>query len=135
MQATRQQLERLPRRQAHPIVTSSNSNVPMQEVITGSGASVSGISASGLISSAGQQQQPQSSMAVSSLNSRDGSTINSSQLTVANLGISSTGFQTIAIQAVGGNTENQSQFLLAKFMNPTLNETELEKLELDRADR
>lgn len=139
-QATRQQLERLPRRQAHPVVSSSNSNAPMQEAMTsGSGTGGTGVSngASGLnasgaggfsLVSSSSSQQPQTSMAVTSINTREIS-INSSSLPLA--------VTSMGLGGAQGSTSSdcQSQFLLSKFMTPTLDENELAQLERDRADR
>lgn len=128
--ATRQQLERLPRRQAHPVVSSSNSNVPMQEAIaSGSGATNGSNSVGvGLVSSS-TTQQPQSSIAVTSINNAREVPLSSSSLPLA--------VTTIGLSGVQGSNSGdiQSQFLLAKFMSPTLEESELEQLEMDRADR
>lgn len=138
--ATRQQLERLPRRQAHPVVSSSNSNAPMQEAMTsGSGTGGTGVSngASGLnasgaggfsLVSSSSSQQPQTSMAVTSINTREIS-INSSSLPLA--------VTSMGLGGAQGSTSSdcQSQFLLSKFMTPTLDENELAQLERDRADR
>uniref|UniRef100_A0A0K8TRY1 RING-type E3 ubiquitin transferase n=1 Tax=Tabanus bromius TaxID=304241 RepID=A0A0K8TRY1_TABBR len=102
--ATRQNLERLPRRQAHPTVSSSNSNAPMQEVITsGSGACNNSGAGEGSITSS------------------------SLPLAVTASGLSS--------GQGNGTGDTQSQFLLARFMTPSLDENELAQLERDRADR
>lgn len=105
MQAARQQLERIPRRQAHPIVTSNSSNLAAA-------------------SSTGITQQPPTLISASSIHTRDAPISTSSQLPFP----SSNG---TSLQS----QKNQSQFLLARFMNPSFDETELAQLECDRADR
>lgn len=186
--ATRQQLERLPRRQAHPMVSSSSSNATMQEISNGSsgtasssggaggsggvgggvGGSSGGVGVSGSSGIGGcratewtvnntttssiQQSQSNvggggtSSSSSSTLNTRE-VPLNTSVLTVNDFGLSSCQFLQPAIGGsggggAGGNTGNtntsdgqSSQFLLSKFMTPTLSEDDLVRMEKDRADR
>ncbi|XP_055851620.1 E3 ubiquitin-protein ligase Kcmf1 isoform X2 [Episyrphus balteatus] len=161
-QATRQQLERLPRRQAHPMVSSSSSNATMQEI--GNGSSGTPSSSGGGTGTGGCRatewtvnntttssiQQSQSNVGgtsgsgSSTLNTRE-VPLNTSVLTVNDFGLSSCQFLQPAVGGSGaGNTGNtnssdggaqSSQFLLSKFMTPTLSEDELARLEKDRADR
>lgn len=160
--ATRQQLERLPRRQAHPMVSSSSSNATMQEIGNGSSGTPSG--SGGATGSGGCRatewtvnntttssiQQSQSNVgggtsgsSSSTLNTRE-VPLNTSVLTVNDFGLSSCQFLQPAVGGSGagntGNTNNSdggqnSQFLLSKFMTPSLSEDELVRLERDRADR
>ncbi|KAM7363131.1 potassium channel modulatory factor 1 isoform 2-T4 [Cochliomyia hominivorax] len=191
-QATRQQLERLPRR-AHPLVSSSNSNATMAEVIsgaTGSGSSSSG-GGGGLISGSGgnanggggsgscrtnewsvsaQHQSQQSSLAANALNTRE-VTLNSSNYLTFNdfglspqyssslqpggSGISGSNGNSVLGMTIGGSGSGanagssagaagsggngadgaQSQFLLTKFMQPTLSDAEWAEIGRERADR
>ncbi|XP_055375065.1 E3 ubiquitin-protein ligase Kcmf1 isoform X2 [Condylostylus longicornis] len=124
--ASRQQLERLPRRQAHPMST-SNVNAAMQETI-------SGVAGGSNLSTSSSNQQHQSNIGVNSINNRESAGLNSSQLTATNLGLS-TGFQNNSGGLPTSAGDSQSQFLLAKYMTPSLNEDELELLEKHRADR
>ncbi|XP_055923300.1 E3 ubiquitin-protein ligase Kcmf1 isoform X2 [Eupeodes corollae] len=159
-QASRQQLERLPRRQAHPMVSSSSSNATMQEIGNGSsgtpsssgggGAGTGGCRATewtvnNTTTSSIQQSQSNvggtSGSGGSALNTRE-VPLNTSVLTVNDFGLSSCQFLQPAVNGSGaGNTNTSdgggqsSQFLLSKFMTPTLSEDELARLEKDRADR
>ncbi|XP_036334801.1 E3 ubiquitin-protein ligase Kcmf1 isoform X1 [Rhagoletis pomonella] len=166
--ATRQQLERLPRR-AHPMVSSSNSNATMPEVISsgpilsgsGSGGSGgSGASGSGSVNGGGAsscrtnewsvnpslaaQQQSQSGLTGNNaLNSREvsgggsGSVNGGSGSSASNvLGMSVTGGTVgTGVNGPGTGTDGQSQFLLTKFMQPTLSDTEWAEMERERSDR
>ncbi|KAM7363132.1 potassium channel modulatory factor 1 isoform 3-T5 [Cochliomyia hominivorax] len=165
--ATRQQLERLPRR-AHPLVSSSNSNATMAEVIsgaTGSGSSSSG-GGGGLISGSGgnanggggsgscrtnewsvsaQHQSQQSSLAANALNTREpgGSGISGSNgnsvlgMTIGGSGSGANAGSSAGAAGSGGNGADgaQSQFLLTKFMQPTLSDAEWAEIGRERADR
>ncbi|XP_013102188.1 E3 ubiquitin-protein ligase Kcmf1 isoform X2 [Stomoxys calcitrans] len=162
-QATRQQLERLPRR-AHPLVSSSNSNATMAEVISGASGSGSG---SGLISGnssgsnanggtgsgscrtnewsvSAQHQSQQSSLAANALNTREpgGSGIsgsNGNSMLGMSMGGSGSGANAGSAGASGnggtGADGAQSQFLLTKFMQPTLSDAEWAEIGRERADR
>ncbi|XP_065355016.1 E3 ubiquitin-protein ligase Kcmf1 isoform X2 [Calliphora vicina] len=191
-QATRQQLERLPRR-AHPLVSSSNSNATMAEVISGATGSGSGSGSSGLISGGGsnangggaggsgscrtnewsvsaQHQSQQSSLAANALNTRE-VTLNSSNYLTFNdfglspqyssflqpggSGISGSNGNSMLGMTIGGSGSGanagssagaagsgvngadgaQSQFLLTKFMQPTLSDAEWAEIGRERADR
>ncbi|CAD6991318.1 unnamed protein product [Ceratitis capitata] len=165
--ATRQQLERLPRR-AHPMVSSSNSNATMPEVIStgpilsgsGSGGSGgSGASGSGSANGGGgnscrtnewtvnpsltAQQQSQSGLTGSAgLNNRE-SGGSSGSVSGANggnannlLGMSiASGVVVSGVNGSGSAGDGQSQFLLTKFMQPTLSDTEWAEMERERSDR
>ncbi|XP_053969689.1 E3 ubiquitin-protein ligase Kcmf1 [Anastrepha ludens] len=162
--ATRQQLERLPRR-AHPMVSSSNSNATMPEVISsgpilsGSGSGGSGVSGSGSVNGGGgtscrtnewtvnpslaAQQQSQSGLTGNNtLNSRESGGGSSS----VNGGSGSNASNVIGMSVAGGavgtsvncsgtGADGQSQFLLTKFMQPTLSDTEWAEMERERSDR
>ncbi|KNC23737.1 hypothetical protein FF38_01200 [Lucilia cuprina] len=189
-QATRQQLERLPRR-AHPLVSSSNSNATMAEVISGATGSGSGSGGSGLISGgsnanggaggsgscrtnewsvSAQHQSQQSSLAANALNTRE-VTLNSSNYLTFNdfglspqlssflqpggSGISGSNGNSMLGMTIGGSGSGanagssagaagsggngadgaQSQFLLTKFMQPTLSDAEWAEIGRERADR
>lgn len=122
-QATRQQLERFPRR-----FVSSSGN-------TGNSSSNAGAAGSSSTSNQLHNQQ-QSGLFVggsvgsgangnSTINQRDVPISSSTPLTLG--GASGT--------ANTSNQQNQSQFLLARFMTPSLDENELIQLERDVADR
>ncbi|XP_054747475.1 E3 ubiquitin-protein ligase Kcmf1 [Anastrepha obliqua] len=162
--ATRQQLERLPRR-AHPMVSSSNSNATMPEVISsgpilsGSGSGGSGASGSGSVNGSGgtscrtnewtvnpslaAQQQSQSGLTGNNtLNSRESGGGSSS----VNGGSGSNASNVIGMSVAGGavgtsvncsgtGADGQSHFLLTKFMQPTLSDTEWAEMERERSDR
>ncbi|XP_011295088.2 E3 ubiquitin-protein ligase Kcmf1 isoform X2 [Musca domestica] len=192
-QATRQQLERLPRR-AHPLVSSSNSNATMAEVISGASGGGSG-SGSGLISGSGsgsnangggsgssrtnewsvsaQHQSQQSSLAANALNTREVTLNSSNYLSFNDFGLSpqyssflqpggsggisgSNGNSMLGMSIAGGSGSGanagsaaaggasgngsgadgaQSQFLLTKFMQPTLSDAEWAEIGRERADR
>uniref|UniRef100_T1PAN7 RING-type E3 ubiquitin transferase n=1 Tax=Musca domestica TaxID=7370 RepID=T1PAN7_MUSDO len=191
--ATRQQLERLPRR-AHPLVSSSNSNATMAEVISGASGGGSG-SGSGLISGSGsgsnangggsgssrtnewsvsaQHQSQQSSLAANALNTREVTLNSSNYLSFNDFGLSpqyssflqpggsggisgSNGNSMLGMSIAGGSGSGanagstaaggasgngsgadgaQSQFLLTKFMQPTLSDAEWAEIGRERADR
>ncbi|XP_075146397.1 potassium channel modulatory factor 1 isoform X2 [Haematobia irritans] len=158
-QATRQQLERLPRR-AHPLVSSSNSNATMAEVISGAGGSGSGglISGSGSGSNANgsgagsgscrtnEWSSQQSSLAANALNTREpgGSGIsgsNGNSMLGMSMGGSGSGANagSAGVSGSGGTGPGpdgaQSQFLLTKFMQPTLSDAEWAEIGRERADR
>ncbi|XP_011184095.1 E3 ubiquitin-protein ligase Kcmf1 [Zeugodacus cucurbitae] len=162
--ATRQQLERLPRR-AHPMVSSSNSNATMPEVISsgpilsGSGSGGSGASGSGSLNGGGgsscrtnewtvnpslaAQQQSQSGLTGSGgINSREtgggsGSVNGGSGSNASNiLGMTIAGGAVGAgVNSASNGADVQSQFLLTKFMQPTLSDTEWAEMERERSDR
>ncbi|XP_023291300.2 E3 ubiquitin-protein ligase Kcmf1 isoform X2 [Lucilia cuprina] len=163
--ATRQQLERLPRR-AHPLVSSSNSNATMAEVISGATGSGSGSGGSGLISGgsnanggaggsgscrtnewsvSAQHQSQQSSLAANALNTREpgGSGISGSNgnsmlgMTIGGSGSGANAGSSAGAAGSGGNGADgaQSQFLLTKFMQPTLSDAEWAEIGRERADR
>ncbi|XP_064549980.1 E3 ubiquitin-protein ligase Kcmf1 [Drosophila montana] len=179
MQMDRQQLtasrqiDRLPRR-THPIVSTSNSNATMAEVISGGSGSSNAVGSGGMsassanappnlrtsewpvgasFSSASSHQQTQSSsLAANTLNAREAvgnSCISSGSGTSNALGIS-VGIGGAPTANGGGNTNamsgqsggqtaagdaSQSQYLLAKFMQPTLTDAEWADVERKRADR
>lgn len=133
--ATRQQLERLPRR-AHPMVLSANSNATMQEVISGSNISTANASGAATsnggcrtnewtVTSSSTNQQSQSSIASNAINTRESGSISGNNMSLSVSGANGS--------AVGG--DSQSQYLLTKFMQPTLSDMELAVLEKARADR
>ncbi|ALC47112.1 CG11984, partial [Drosophila busckii] len=164
------QIDRLPRR-AHPIVSTSNSNATMAEVISGAGGSGSAAVGSSVnapppnlrttdwpvgatFSSGSNHQQAQSSsLAANTLNAREvvgssclsGSVVGASNALGISVGSgtsngngSSTGVN--AGQAGGGASSSggdasQSQYLLAKFMQPILTDAEWAEVERKRADR
>ncbi|XP_050341715.1 E3 ubiquitin-protein ligase Kcmf1 [Bactrocera neohumeralis] len=165
--ATRQQLERLPRR-AHPMVSSSNSNATMPEVISsgpilsgsGSGGSGgSGASGSGSLNGGGgsscrtnewtvnpslaAQQQSQSGLTGNAgINNRESGggsgNVNGSSGSNANniLGMSIAGGAVgTGVNSASNGADVQSQFLLTKFMQPTLSDTEWAEMERERSDR
>ncbi|XP_067634636.1 E3 ubiquitin-protein ligase Kcmf1 isoform X2 [Eurosta solidaginis] len=159
--ATRQQLERLPRR-AHPMVSSSNSNATMPEVISSGpilGGSGSGGSGSGSANASGgtscrtnewtvnpslaAQLQTQSGLSGNNaLNNRESGGGSGSVNGAAANNVSNVLGTSIAGGAVGtgangsaNGTEGQSQFLLTKFMQPILSDTEWAEMERDRSDR
>lgn len=107
-------MERLPRRQAHPVISSSSATSSNGLTSSGAGAS-----------SSSQQQQSQAGISVATLNGRDAPLATASQLQMTASAAGSA-----AVQVAG-----QSQFLLARFMTPTLEEAEQAVLERDRADR
>lgn len=153
------------------MVSSSNSNATMQEVISGNNIAGSGTvsgnnSSNGAgagcrtnewtVSSSSTNQQSQSSIATNALNTREVPLNSSSILTVNELGLSSYPFlqsgnsgngggsNIMSLSVSGGAGVNgngigadgqQSQYLLTKFMQPTLSDVELAQLEKDRANR
>lgn len=147
--ATRQQLERLPRR-AHQMVSSSNSNATMAEVISGApgsgsanGGGSSGSCRTNEWSVSGQQQSQQSNLNANALNTREPG---SSSLCTNNGGFSfsmvsgGSGTNNVAggpaINGPGNVVEGaQSQFLLTKLMQPILSDAELAEIGRERADR
>ncbi|KAL7728346.1 hypothetical protein ACLKA6_007441 [Drosophila palustris] len=170
------QIDRLPRR-THPIVSTSNSNATMAEVISGGGGGAvgnggGGMNASGVsgppnlrtsdwpvgtsfASTSSHQQTQSSSLAANTLNAREAvgnSCINSGSGASNNaLGIS-VGSGTVGASTANGSgnsgalanqaggqaaagESSQSQFLLAKFMQPTLTDAEWADAERKRANR
>ncbi|EDV93547.1 GH18223 [Drosophila grimshawi] len=178
--ATRQ-IDRLPRR-THPIVSTSNSNATMAEVISGGGGSSGAVGSGGMSGASGvsappnlrttewpvgasfssasnhQQQTQSSSLAATTLNAREAvgnSCIGSGSGSNNALGISvgpgcaptanggsgngsAAGIMSGPAgggQAAAGGESSQSQYLLAKFMQPTLTDAEWADVERKRADR
>ncbi|XP_034484318.1 E3 ubiquitin-protein ligase Kcmf1 [Drosophila innubila] len=171
------QIDRLPRR-THPIVSTSNSNATMAEVISGAGGggvavgNGGGMNASGVsghpnlrtsdwpvgtsfASTSSHQQTQSSSLAANTLNAREavGNSCISSGSGVSNnaLGIS-VGSGTVGASTANGSSSSgalasqaggqaaagessQSQYLLAKFMQPTLTDAEWADVERKRANR
>ncbi|KAH8312386.1 hypothetical protein KR044_010483, partial [Drosophila immigrans] len=172
------QIDRLPRR-THPIVSTSNSNATMAEVISGGGGSGSGSAAVGngsggggsgvsghpnlrtsewpvgtsFASTSSHQQTQSSSLAANTLNAREavgnscissgsGGSSNALGISVGTGGTSTVNGSgnsgAMASQAVGqaaAGESSQSQYLLAKFMQPTLTDAEWADVERKRADR
>lgn len=130
--AARQQLERLPRRQQQPVVSSATN-------ATG-GAGGSNASASG---SASTSQQASSIITLNATGSRDAPIAPSSSLPMVSSGglaacnilggVSASA--AAAAASVAASSQQQSQFLMARFMVPSLDDAELAQLERDRADR
>ncbi|KAL5274008.1 KCMF1 family protein [Megaselia abdita] len=167
--ATRQQLDRFPRRN-HPMVSTSNVNSSMAEVVSGNGGgggsttggsgniSVSSGPPVGLIGS-------QSGIGVATMNSRNGGAsgeipLSSSGMHVASFGNANpnlfgglisgiaSGINNIHLannalsanappsNTTGGTSnDSHSQFLLPKFLAPSLADEQLAQIEKDRADR
>lgn len=139
LQATRQQLERFPRRQAHSIFSS---NAGSSSGGGGSGNNSNGTS-SGTSGTQSQNIQHQSGLFVGgsvgcggsgSGGGSNGNTINSrdAPILTSSMPLGSSSSNGIATSL---NQSNQSQFLLARFMTPTLDEQQLTQLERDIADR
>ena len=122
LKAARQQLERLPRRQAQPIVSSSSSS---SNATGGTGSSVN--SQSQFIISLNGNGRDQ--LTASGLGKIDLKSIISKYFIYF--------FLFLACNILGGVTaaQSQSQFLMARFMVPSLDDAELAQLERDRADR
>ena len=118
-------MERLPRRQAHPVVSSSNTSV-IGGAVSSTSSSAGGGGGGG--SSGTIQLHAQSGIATtSSINGRDITiTSNPMQLGTA----SSSGASSLLQSQI-----NHSQFLLNRFMTPTLVESEQTQMECNRADR
>ncbi|XP_055636625.1 E3 ubiquitin-protein ligase KCMF1 [Toxorhynchites rutilus septentrionalis] len=117
--AARQQLERLPRRQQQPVV-SSGSNP------TGSSSATGNASTS---------QQSNSIITLNATGSRDAPIASSSSLPMVSSGIGVCNMLSGTSAASNAISQQQSQFLMARFMVPSLDDMELAQLERDRADR
>ncbi|XP_055541686.1 E3 ubiquitin-protein ligase KCMF1 [Wyeomyia smithii] len=118
--AARQQLERLPRRQQQPVV-SSTANA------TGGSNTTGNVSTS----------QQSSSIITLNAGSREAPIASSSSLPMVSSGIGACnilGNVSVAAAAAAAS-QQQSQFLMARFMVPSLDDVELAQLERDRADR
>ncbi|XP_037942600.1 E3 ubiquitin-protein ligase Kcmf1-like [Teleopsis dalmanni] len=143
--ATRQQLERLPRR-AHPLVSASNSNATMAEVISGgnvgsaimTGNSTGSNSVNGgsscranewSISTSGTNQQPQSQLTANAVNAREVQMLQYKDIAAGTVNSNATG------GSIVNGAEGQSQFLLTKFMQPNLSDSECAEADQNRADR
>lgn len=118
--AARQQLERLPRRQQQPVVSSTANS-------TGGSNNTGNISTS---------QQSSSIITLNATGSRDAPIASSSSLPMVSSGIGTNNILCgVSAVTVTAASHQQSQFLMARFMIPTLDDAELEQLERDRADR
>lgn len=134
--AARQQLERLPRRQQQPVVSSATN-------ATG-GAGGSNATASGSGASTGSQQAS-SIITLNATGSRDAPIAPSSSLPMVSSGglaacnilggVSASAAAAAAAASAAAASQQQSQFLMARFMVPSLDDAELAQLERDRADR
>lgn len=119
--AARQQLERLPRRQQQPVVSSASN-------------ATGGSNATG---NASTSQQASSIITLNATGSRDAPIASSSSLPMVSSGIGACNILggVSAAAAAAAAAQQQSQFLMARFMVPSLDDTELAQLERDRADR
>lgn len=119
--AARQQLERLPRRQQQPAVSSATN-------ATGGSNAAANASAS--------SQQSSSIITLNATGSRDAPIASSSSLPMVSSGIGTCNILGgVTAAAAAAAAQQQSQFLMARFMIPTLDDAELAQLERDRADR
>lgn len=118
--AARQQLERLPRRQQQPVVSSATN-------ATGGSNATSG--------SASTSQQSSSIITLNATGSRDAPIAPSSSLPMVSSGACNILGGVSATAATTAASQQQSQFLMPRFMVPTLDDAELAQLERDRADR
>ncbi|XP_058821469.1 E3 ubiquitin-protein ligase KCMF1 [Topomyia yanbarensis] len=116
--AARQQLERLPRRQQQPVVTSATN-------------ATGGSNATG---SASTSQQSSSIITLNATGSRDAPIASSSSLPMVSSGIGACNFLG-NVSTTAPFSQQQIQFLMARFMVPSLDDAELAQLERDRADR
>lgn len=139
-QAARQNLERLPRRQAHPVASTSSSSVIGGAAAAGGVPTMAAVVA-GTASAAGvngaMAQAQHGVVSASSLGGREISiTSNPLQMAVAAAAAAAAASSANAAGAAGGGGGgNQSQFLLTRFMTPTLLEAERADMERSRADR
>lgn len=117
--AARQQLERLPRRQQQPVVSSATN-------ATG-GSNTTG--------SASTCQQSSSILHLSATGPRDAPIAASSSLPMVSSGIGASNILGVSTTATNATCQHLSQFLMARFMVPTLDDAELAQVERDRADR
>lgn len=119
--AARQQLERLPRRQQQPVVSSASN-------ATGGSNAAGNASAS--------SQQSSSIITLNATGSRDAPIASSSSLPMVSSGIGTCNILGgVTATAAAATAQQQSQFLMARFMVPTLDDAEQAQLERDRADR
>ncbi|XP_058455456.1 E3 ubiquitin-protein ligase KCMF1 [Malaya genurostris] len=116
--AARQQLERLPRRQQQPVVTSAT-NATGSNNATGS---------------ASTSQQSSSIITLNATGARDAPIASSSSLPMVSSGIGACNILG-SVSTATAVSQQQIQFLMARFMVPSLDDTELAQLERDRADR
>lgn len=118
--AARQQLERLPRRQQQPVVSSAAN-------------ATGGSNATG---NASTSQQSSSIITLNATGSRDAPIASSSSLPMVSSGIGACNILGgVSTAAAAAASQQQSQFLMARFMVPSLDDAELAQLERDRADR
>lgn len=137
--AARQQLERLPRRQAHPVVSSSSaaSSTTATNASTFNGLAsghqqLNGNASNG-ISISNFSQIPIASSIHGVASSAANGVAGGSQTQQVNA--SSSAASVAAASGGGQAANNQSQFLLARFMTSPLDEKAQAELEIDRADR
>ncbi|XP_049283834.1 E3 ubiquitin-protein ligase KCMF1 [Anopheles funestus] len=118
--AARQQLERLPRRQQQPAVVSSAPNA--------TGVNNNAIGA--------PQANPNHTIITLNAGGRDGPIAASSSLPMVSTGVGVCNVSGSVGSASGaGSSAQQSQFLMARFMVPTMDDAEQTQLGRDRADR
>uniref|UniRef100_A0A182LZ38 Hexosyltransferase n=1 Tax=Anopheles culicifacies TaxID=139723 RepID=A0A182LZ38_9DIPT len=118
--AARQQLERLPRRQQQPAVVSSAPNA--------TGVNNNAIGAT--------QANPNHTIITLNAGGRDGPIAASSSLPMVSTGVGVCNVPGAVGSASGaGSSAQQSQFLMARFMVPTMDDAEQTQLGRDRADR
>uniref|UniRef100_A0A9I3FGL9 RING-type E3 ubiquitin transferase n=1 Tax=Anopheles epiroticus TaxID=199890 RepID=A0A9I3FGL9_9DIPT len=118
--AARQQLERLPRRQQQPAVVSSAPNA--------TGVNNNAIGAT--------QANPNHTIITLNAGGRDGPITASSSLPMVSTGVGVCNVPGSVGSASGASTSaQQSQFLMARFMVPTMDDAEQTQLGRDRADR
>uniref|UniRef100_A0A182NR88 RING-type E3 ubiquitin transferase n=1 Tax=Anopheles dirus TaxID=7168 RepID=A0A182NR88_9DIPT len=118
--AARQQLERLPRRQQQPAVVSSAPNA--------TGVNNNAIGAS-------QAANPNHTIITLNAGGRDGPLAASSSLPMVSTGVGVCNVSGAIGSASGaGSSAQQSQFLMARFMVPTMDDAEQAQLRRDRAD-
>lgn len=136
-QAARQQLERLPRR-PHPVSSSNAGN--MSNGAVGSSANASSASSHQQASIASTSGRDIAITSNPLLMAAAAAATNSSS---SGAGSNIIGFGTSTNSLLSGlqqqqtapNTTNQSQYLLTRFMQPTLDDSEVAQLERSRADR
>jgi E3 ubiquitin-protein ligase KCMF1 len=146
-QAARQQLERLPRR-THPVVTSTNSANGIGGASSQQPNSVITFNANTIGTSS--NPLPLAAAATSNINGALACLTGGSGLRgvigsglaggIGGVGAVGTGVSGVSSGGNDGGASEaarnaQSQFLMARFMVPTLEEAELAQLERDRADR
>ncbi|XP_052902557.1 E3 ubiquitin-protein ligase KCMF1 [Anopheles moucheti] len=118
--AARQQLERLPRRQQQPAVVSSAPNA--------TGVNNNAIGAT--------QANPNHTIITLNAGGRDGPIAASSSLPMVSTGVGVCNVPGSVGSASGaGSSAQQSQFLMTRFMVPTMDDAEQTQLGRDRADR